>query len=137
MRLFEKKNISPRNRILVIDDSLVDQKIVSSILEKGGHQVLKAFDGKTGLEMVNQHIPDVIILDYNLPDAKGPEICKLIKSSILTKNIPVLFLTWMDSPGSIIDIFEHEAANYLAKPINADILLKEIDRALADRDLEE
>ena len=134
-KLFKNKSTPKRSRILVIEDNPVDSKIVASILEKDGYQVLKAFDGKTGFEMTLQALPDLIILDYNLPDAIGPEVCKFIKTDPLTKHIPVLFLTWMDSPASIIDIYEHEAANYLAKPINSRTLLKEVQLALEDKDL--
>ncbi len=124
-----KKNI----RILIIEDNEVDQKIACSAVEHGGYVALKAYDGTTGISMARQFLPDLIILDYNLPDTKGPEVCKILKGDQNTSRIPVLFLTSMDSPGSIINCYEEGAENYLAKPVNPKFLLKQIDQALQDR----
>lgn len=125
----DKKHI----KILVIDDSEVDMKVACAAIERGGYSTLKAFDGKTGLSMIKEHLPDLVILDYNLPDFKGPDICKTLKIDATTGRIPVLFLTSMDSPGSIIDCYEQGGENYLAKPIDVKFLLKQIDEALKDK----
>lgn len=124
-------------RILIIDDSPVDQKIASQAVLKGGYTALTAGDGKTGIQMAKEHLPDLIILDYNLPDINGPEICKALKAEEATNRIPVLFLTSMTSPGSIIDCYEQGGENYLSKPINPKFLLKQIDQALKDRKIKE
>jgi CheY-like chemotaxis protein len=120
-------------KILVIEDNPVDQKVAVAAIEKGGYTALWAIDGKTGLEMAQAKLPDLIILDYNLPDSKGPEICKTLKNDDATRHIPVLFLTSMDSPGSVIDCYEKGGENYLYKPIKPNYLLKQIEQTLHDR----
>ena len=124
-------------RILVIEDNEVDQKIACAAVERGGYHAFKAYDGKTGLAMAQTLLPDLIILDYNLPDSKGPDICKVLKVDETTRRIPVLFLTSMNSPGTIIDCYEQGGENYLAKPVNPKFLLKQIDQALKDRKTQE
>ncbi len=119
--------------ILVIEDNEVDQRMACAALERGGYQALKAYDGKTGLELAKQHLPGLIILDYNLPDTKGPELCKILKNHYDTQHIPVLFLTSMDTPDSIIDCYEQGGENYLSKPISSKDLLKQIELTLKDR----
>ncbi len=132
------KGKAPDNKhikILVIEDSAVDMKVAFTAIERGGYSALQAWDGKTGLEMAQSKLPDLIILDYNLPDSKGPDICKILKGDDATRHIPVLFLTSMDSPGSVIDCYEKGGENYLYKPIKPKFLLTQIEQTLQDRKL--
>ena len=99
-------------------------------IERGGYTALKA-DGKSGFEMAKEQKPHLIILDYNLPDIKGPEVCKLLKAHMDTHHIPVLFLTSLTDPDNVINCFE-QGENYLAKPISINLLLKQIDSILKD-----
>jgi two-component system cell cycle response regulator len=73
----------------------------------------------------------LVILDYNLPDIKGPEVCKLLKAHADTNYIPVLFLSSLTGSDNIISCFE-QGENYLAKPISTKLLLKQIDLMLKD-----
>jgi len=73
----------------------------------------------------------LIILDYNLPDIKGPEVCRLLKAHTDTSHIPVLFLTSLTGPDNVINCFE-QGENYLAKPITPKLLLKQIDSILKE-----
>ena len=119
--------------VLVIDDSEVDLRIACAAIERGGYIVLQAHDGESGLVMAREHKPDLIILDYQMPGLKGPEVCKILKSEERTRDIPVLFLTSLTSPGSVIDCYEQGGENYLAKPINPRFLLKQIEQVLKDK----
>ena len=124
-------------KILVIEDNPVDQKVACAAIEKGGYSILQASNGKIGLQMAQESLPDLIILDYNLPDIKGPELCKSLKADTATNRIPILFLTSVSSPGSIIDCYEQGGYNYLAKPIQPKFLLKQIEEALKERKSQE
>ncbi len=131
--IFGAKPTAKSFHILVIDDNPVDQKVICSALERGNYQVSSALDGKSGFEMAKTAKPDLIILDYNLPDTIGPEVCKLIKTHALTRHIPVLFLTWMDTPGSIINVYDHQAENYIVKPVNQKYLIQQVEQTLQER----
>ena len=119
-------------RILIIEDSALDMKIACAAVERGGYGVLTASDGKSGLALARAHQPDLILLDYNLPDIQGPKICSRLKEHATTRGIPVLFLTSQDSPDSVLDCYEQGAANYLAKPISPAHLLKQIQLTLKE-----
>ena len=116
-------------KVLVIEDTEVDQRLACAAIEQGGYTALKANNGLSGFELAKEQKPDLIILDYNLPDIKGPEVCKRLKMHADTNHIPVLFLTCLTSPDDIIKCFE-QGENYLAKPISSRLLLKQIDSIL-------
>ena len=132
---FAAKPVKQNNRILIIDDNPIDQKVICAAIERAGHRTFKAFDGKTGLAMAGELLPDLIILDYNLPDISGPKVCEALKADGPTGGIPVLFLTWRDSPNSIIDCYDYGGENYLAKPINPKLLVRQIEQILEDKKL--
>ena len=123
---------TPKNiKILVIEDTQVDQRLAVAAIEHDGYISLTANDGKTGLAMAKQHHPDLIILDYNLPDIKGPDVCKFLKKQADTKNIPVLFLTSMTDSEYVVNCYDH-GQNYLEKPVSTKLLLKQIKAILSD-----
>lgn len=129
--IFKPKILQKHIKVLVIEDTEVDQRLACGAIEHGGYTALKANDGKSGFEMAKEHKPQLIILDYNLPDIKGPEVCKLIKAHTETSHIPVLFLTSLTDPDYVVNCFE-QGENYLSKPISAKLLLKQINSILKD-----
>jgi len=129
--MFKPKIAQKHIKILVIEDTEVDQRVACAAIERGGYTVLKAYDGKSGLEVAKEQKPQLIILDYNLPDIKGPEVCSLLKANIDTTHIPVLFLTSLTDPNYVVNCFE-QGENYLSKPITPKLLLKHIDSILKD-----
>jgi DNA-binding response OmpR family regulator len=131
MSIWKPKAPQKHIKVLVIEDTEVDQRLACAAIERGGYTALKADDGKTGFELAKEHKPDMIILDYNLPDIKGPEVCKLLKANTDTQHIPVLFLTSLTDPDYVVNCFEH-GTNYLSKPISVNLLLKQIDSILKD-----
>jgi len=116
-------------KVLVIEDTEVDQRLACAAIERGGYTALKANDGKSGFELAKEHKPQLIILDYNLPDIKGPELCKDLKVHTDTAHIPVLFLTSLTAPEHVIKCFE-AGESYLAKPVSVKVLLEQIDLIL-------
>jgi CheY-like chemotaxis protein len=133
--IFTRNSANKQIRILVIEDNKVDQMVACRAIERGGYTTLKANDGTTGIVMTKEHLPDLILLDYELPDMNGPEVCHNLKADQATNQIPVLFLTGMKTPQSIVNCYQEGGANYLAKPINPRFLLQQIDLALKDREI--
>jgi len=107
-------------------------RMACAAIDRGGYTALKAKDGKSGFELAKIEKPDLIILDYNLPDIKGPDVCKLLKSHSDTQHIPVLYLTSLTDPDYVVNCFE-QGENYLSKPISVNLLLKHIDSILKDK----
>jgi CheY-like chemotaxis protein len=84
-------------KILLIDDSPMQQKIARIYLEKGeGHEVISAADGREGVEMARQNMPDMILLDVEMPVMNGNDALKALKSDPETKDIPVVMCTAND-----------------------------------------
>lgn len=83
-------------RILLIDDDEDMLAMTERWLEKGGYEVVKAVSGKEALDILNHQKPDLILLDYAMPEMNGPEVLAAIRSNNDTKNIPVLYRTGMD-----------------------------------------
>jgi DNA-binding response OmpR family regulator len=129
--IFKPRVLQKHIKILVVDDTDVDMHVTCKAIEKGGYTALRAYSGKAGFEMAKAEKPHMIIMDYMLPDMKGPELCKLIKAHLDTHTIPVLFLTGITDPDHVIDCFE-QGENYLAKPISVNLLLKYINGVLKD-----
>ncbi len=83
-------------RILLIDDDEDMLAMTGRWLEKGGYEVLKAVSGKDALDILKDQKPDLILLDYAMPQMNGPEVLAAIRSNNETKNIPVVYRTGMD-----------------------------------------
>ncbi|MEW5009007.1 MAG: response regulator [Cycloclasticus sp.] len=103
--------------ILVIDDDISLQRLTKARLE--GYDKAKtqsAMNGLDGLNMAIENKPDLIILDWMLPDIQGPEVLSQLKKHKATKDIPVLMLTGRNKIGEIDAVFELGANAYLTKP---------------------
>ena len=82
-----------KNKIVIIEDEQMLAEMYATKLEMEKFQVLKAFDGKVGLELVRKEKPDLVLLDIILPKLDGFLVLKEIKKDPVLKNIPVLLLT--------------------------------------------
>ena len=77
-------------KILNVDDNITNRYIITRILSKSGYEIIEAASGKEALEKAEIELPYLIILDVNLPDITGYEVCKQLKSNSITSFIPVL-----------------------------------------------
>lgn len=119
-------------RILFIDDNEVDRRLVEKILTKRAYRVILSSNGEAGLEIAQKEKPDLILLDVVLPGISGIEVCKRLKKDEETKNIPIIFLTEMDTPKNLIDCYEYGAEDFLNKSISPRLLIHQIEQTLQD-----
>ena len=118
-----------KTKILTVDDD-PDILDVLSITLSEYYQVFQARDGKTGLELVQQKMPDLIICDYMMPVMNGREFCKTLKKDILLRHIPVIMLTGKGEVQDRISGIEAGADDYMIKPFDPDELLVRIKSML-------
>lgn len=128
-----------RETILVVDDYEMSVNILELDLTERNYEVLKAYNGLDGLAIANEKVPDVILLDIQMPGINGFETLKRLRANIKTKDIPVILLTGLNDPHSIESGFSAGADEYLAKPINFDELSVRVNTILrmsrAEREL--
>ena len=104
-----------KKNILVIDD-IQECLLTISILLNNYYDVIKADQGKVGLELAVKKLPALILLDIALEDSDGFEICKLLKQNEMTNDIPIIFITGSENKELIIKAFECGASDYIVKP---------------------
>ena len=112
--------------ILVVDDDVVQVKLLSKILGDVGYSILTRTDASEGLQLAMDVGPDLIILDVMMPVINGYNFCRLIKSEEEQKNIYIILLTSRDELQDVNIGMEMGADAYLAKPVNLQELLKTI-----------
>lgn len=112
------EEIKKNPEVLIVDDSVINIKILSKVLKNEGFEIRAALNGKLGLELIEKKRPEVILLDVRLGDINGYEICKSLKKNEETMNIPVIFISAYNSEEDIIKGFEAGGVDYIKKPFN-------------------
>lgn len=110
-----------KQTIFVIDDTPTNIKLVETILAKD-YLVKSASNGKQALEMIVEKLPDLILLDIMMPEMDGYELCRILKSSNRTRDIPIIFLTAITDPVKEAEGLALGAVDYITKPISLPVL---------------
>lgn len=121
--------------ILIVDDNPANLGVLFNYLDSYGFELMVAQDGESGLEKAEYNQPDIILLDALMPGLDGFEVCCRLKSSALTQDIPVIFMTALTGPEDIIKGFAVGAVDYVTKPIRQEELLARVATHLRLRDL--
>ena len=119
-----------RDRLLVVDDDEATQLLMRHYLESVGYRVQVVSKGVHVLDLVRSFNPAVVLLDVQLPDMTGIEICRILKSDPQTLMIPVLMVTSHDSKKDRIDAYDAGADDYLTKPVSREELLARVRAAV-------
>jgi pilus assembly protein CpaE len=106
-------------RILVVDDSTFNLKIVTASLAPLGCDVLTANNGRAALERVDALQPDLIILDVMMPELNGYDVCRHLRRNMSTRHRPIMMLTANDSLEERVNGFDAGADDYMSKPFQA------------------
>src|SRR5947209_4329498 len=90
------KELQPSAGILVVDDNPADQQYLEKILREKGYTVYPARQGSLALKFVQAKAPDLILLDVNMPEMDGYQVCEQLKANQATADIPVIFISAAD-----------------------------------------
>jgi len=115
-----------QNMVLVIEDEDAQAQILQYNLEAAGFSVKVAPNADEGLLLANEYAPDLIVLDWMLPDMSGIEVCRQIKSKSQTKRIPVIMLTARGTEDDKVRGLEVGADDYMVKPHSTKELIARI-----------
>jgi DNA-binding response OmpR family regulator len=117
-------------KILVVDDEPDFLAIVAHILKEKGYQVVTAPNGEDGLKAYAEEAPDLVILDGNLPDMDGFEICRRIRSRGPRPKTPILLCTVRSEVAPVAEGLGSGADDYILKPFEVSDLLSRVENAL-------
>ncbi|MGI8467841.1 MAG: response regulator [Pyrinomonadaceae bacterium] len=124
------KNQIRKCTIMIVDDNPTIRKLVSGKLEKCGHTVIPAIDGRDALTKINEAAPDLILLDIAMPEMDGYQVCQIIRSSEETKDVPVLLISGKDG---VFDESRGQTVGsngFIAKPFGPETLMRTIENYL-------
>jgi CheY-like chemotaxis protein len=114
-----------KKKILLVDDVKLFLKLEETYFKRTGCEILTACSGEEALSKTREHKPDLIVLDYIMPDMMGDEICRQIKSDEPTSQVPIIIVSTSGGSEDMERCFAAGANDYVTKPINAqDILAK-------------
>ena len=114
------------SKILYVEDNPQNMRLVRKILTAAGYQVIEAVDGLSGIATVASQMPDLILMDVNLPDINGLEATSRMKASPELATIPVIALTANAMHGDRENCLAAGCNGYLAKPVMKNELLNTI-----------
>jgi two-component system phosphate regulon response regulator PhoB len=120
----------PTDTILLIEDEPDVLELLRLNLGKAGYRILVASDGLAGLKLAREETPDAVVLDLMLPEMRGEDVCRELKSSAQTSHIPVILLTAKALPQERIAGLELGADDYLTKPFSPRELVLRIQAVL-------
>lgn len=116
-----------KSTILIIEDNEQNMYMLSYLLEKSNYKILKAFNGVDGLRLAHENNPEIILIDIQLPDMDGYEICNKLRHNGLPKNTTIIAVTSYAMGGDKEKAIEAGADGYLEKPINPDTFVIQME----------
>lgn len=119
-----------RARILVVDDTPANVKLLTDVLTAKGYDVISAANGEDGLRRVSADRPDLVLLDIMMPGMNGYEVCRTIRAETATRVLPVVMVTSLDPTQERVKGLEAGADDFLSKPINSPELLARVKSLL-------
>ena len=117
-------------RILVVEDDTDVANLLRFFFESQGYEVTTAATGNRALEVCRRELPNIVVLDIQLPEIDGYEVCRRLRENLRTSHIPILFLTQRDERSDKIAGLELGADDYITKPFDIDELKLRVQNAI-------
>ncbi|MEG3957771.1 PAS domain S-box protein [Microcoleus sp. herbarium2] len=124
-------------KVLVVDDQPSNLRFLSKLLTAQGYQVYRAICGQLALNVAIAHCPDLILLDIRMPEMNGYEVCRRLKATAETEQIPVIFLSVLDEMNDKLQAFRVGGADYITKPFQVEEVLARIDKQVGLQKLQQ
>lgn len=117
-------------RLLVVDDEEVNRDVLSRRLERQGHEVFTASNGRDAIRLMRESQYEVVLLDIMMPDMDGYEVLRMVKGDETLRHTPVIMISALSEVQSVVHCIEAGAEDYLAKPFNPTLLKARIGACL-------
>lgn len=125
----------PQSTVMIVDDNPQNVELLQAFLESLPVKLVTAIDGIDALEKVEQHNPDLILLDIMMPRMSGFQVCKRLKTDPKTKDIQILMVTALNELGDIEQASECGTDDFVSKPVNKFELITRVKSLLRVRHL--
>ena len=132
---------APVASVLVVDDTVENLRVLSDLLGEQGYEVRAVTSGRQALHAVEHDPPDLILLDITMPDMDGFEVCRRLRATEWSKDVPVIFLTALTATADKLRAFDAGGVDYVTKPfqfeevlarVRTHVALRRAQTALAD-----
>jgi signal transduction histidine kinase len=127
---------SSKGDILIVDDTLDNLRLLSTMLEERGYEVRSVTNGSTALIGIQAQPPDLVLLDINMPGMNGYEVCQRLKANPNTQEIPTIFISALNEVFDKVKAFEVGGVDYITKPFQVEEVLARIENQLTVRRLQ-
>ena len=125
----------PQSTVLIVDDNPQNVELLQAFLESLPVKIITAVDGLDALRKVEEHNPDLILLDIMMPQMSGFQVCRKIKGDAKTRDIQILMVTALNELGDIEQANECGTDDFVSKPVNKIELLTRVKSLLRVRHL--
>jgi len=119
-----------KGNILLVDDTPDNLRLLSTMLTEQGYEVRSVINGAMALMGVQAEPPDLILLDINMPQMNGYEVCQQLKSGDRTREIPVIFISALEDVLDKVKAFAVGGVDYITKPFQPPELVQTVKRLL-------
>jgi phosphoserine phosphatase RsbU/P len=131
-----KSSIRQPASILIVDDTPANLQVLAGMLKDRGYKVRPVPSGKLALLAARRDIPDLILLDINMPEMNGYEVCKQLKADVMLSGIPVIFISALTEQLDMVKAFAIGGVDYITKPFQMEELQARVDTHLKLRRLQ-
>lgn len=118
MKTPDKKTVNAQPFVLIAEDEADVSELIKFNLESQGFSVAQAFDGEEAMLMIEEKLPDLLVLDWMLPDLSGIDICHRVRAKTATQNLPIIMLTARGEERDRVRGLEVGADDYITKPFS-------------------
>jgi len=128
--MFPRDKGPSKRRVMIVDDDADARDLIESMLSGEGYELIKVSNAtEVGLKAA-QLTPDLILLDFLMPDINGFDVCKALRDNELTRSIPIMAVTCLSKEDDIERIFECGADEYLPKPFKVEQLQEKVQELI-------
>lgn len=132
--MFPREKKESKKRVMIVDDDPDALRLMENMLTGEGYELVKVSNAtEVGLKAA-QLSPDLILLDFLMPEVNGFEVCKALRNNDLTRTTPIMAVTCLTKEEEIEKIFESGADDYLAKPFKSEQLLDKVKNLIGEEE---
>jgi len=123
----------PNKKILLVEDDFMNMRLAQHILEVEGYTVLKAATAQEALEQIESTLPDLVLMDAQLPDMDGMTVVRILRENAITRDITILALTACAMKGDRERMLDMGCDGHISKPIDVQDFIDTVRRLLSSK----